>query len=159
MVSFFLILKRKMSLASFPSDLLIKIGLYCDWETIYRCYRFLNKRLYRLCQNNFWQQKYRRDCSIFADQSTFYPNFFYHYLAERSRRLMNEIDKFKKAPWKTTTYTIIWHRIFQIELKRIQEILYPYLRFKYPNYFRYYVIEPNVKIKVSKNASLGKRSL
>lgn len=55
---------------------------------------------------------------------------------------MAEIKKFDVTiPYKKTLEMKVWNRIFQIELKRIQEILYPYLRWKYPDYFQYHILD------------------
>lgn len=135
-----------MFLERLPQELLILIGLKLDWESIHCCYRLLTKRFYRLFRDSFWQRKYQLDIVPLRTPFQLYPNYFYYYLGERSRWLMTEIRKFHLSRRSIRIITMkTWCRIFQFELKKIQNILISYLTEKYPNYFQYHV--PNNSAK------------
>lgn len=133
-----------MPFTSFPVDLLIEIGLWLDWETLHQCYRLLSKRFYRLCQDGFWRKKYSRDFGNHeSEKEEFYPNSFYFYLAEESRKLMVEegryfhINTLRKKDQNLKTRIIVTG----IKLNRIQNILLNYLTTKHGNCFKSHVLD------------------
>ena len=142
-----------MYLQSLPSDILKSIGLYLDGETIITCFRLLDKRINLLCRDEFWKEKYIIDfrrTKLNKVNIEFYPNYFYHYLAQRSRCLIKMIESLtqfiaskKKILEDVPLEMRIWKTIYEIQLRQIQAILCEYLIKKHPQSFKYHLLNLN----------------
>lgn len=127
-----------------PLDLIKLIGFHLDWQTLHETYRFLTRRYHRACRDDFWRQKLLQDSGQVAlINDTFYPNYFFHYLAERSRYLIvigNRFSQLPKAERKRIDLRT-WDMIHRIELTRIQSILISYLTARHSNSFKTHLLD------------------
>lgn len=112
-----------------PGDILREIGLLLDWKTIFLNYRCLSRRFYEICDEKFWLEKLNREYGD-SPRSKLYQESFYHYLAEKSRRLQVELPKNLAKKTRENFKQLV------LKLSPIQRILFRKLKSTYPQSFK-----------------------